>query len=536
MAASDPVPGVPTPTGTLQGAAAFSWDGATWQPAGRAYSSVATPTGVLRGVAPFTFSAGNWTPTGKATPGVPTPTGTLDGVAVYTWSGSAWTPAGGAPDVPTPSGTLQGVAAFNWDGTAWQPTGQAAAEVPTPSGVLQGVAMFSWSGTGWAPTVSGVAVDINFVNTATLDARVTFTRASTATYFDSTGTMQTAATNAPRFDYDPATRVSRGLLIEEQRTNVLLQSNDFTNAAWSKTGFGSSSAPVVTANQTTAPDGTATADRIAFSAVPGGSGCVVQQTYTGTVNVFALSVWLKGSVGGEVIYLSTTPDGATYYHAAITLTTSWQRITVTTATLTAGTWYYQFGTDQRDTVFQQPTSAQTIYAWGAQIEQGAFPTSYIPTTGAAATRAADVATLASGAWRHSSAETVAAEFMLPTGQHPNCAIVADNATTHAMVMVPTGLQAASADGVATITTANALTIGAIAKAASTWVSPNAGSICLNGGAVASAATQTTGFAAVTTFKFMGDSSGTTDTANGYIRRFRYWPSVLTNAQLQQVTT
>ena len=55
MAASDPTTGVATPTGVLQGVAAFSWDSAAWQPVGRAGPAVATPTGALQGVAPFAW-------------------------------------------------------------------------------------------------------------------------------------------------------------------------------------------------------------------------------------------------------------------------------------------------------------------------------------------------------------------------------------------------------------------------------------------------------------------------------------------------
>lgn len=53
---------------------------------------------------------------------------------------------------------------------------------------------------------------------------VTFTRASTATYTDSAGALQTAAINAPRFDYNPTTLVPLGFLVEEARTNLLLNS------------------------------------------------------------------------------------------------------------------------------------------------------------------------------------------------------------------------------------------------------------------------------------------------------------------------
>ena len=57
-----------------------------------------------------------------------------------------------------------------------------------------------------------------------LDPRVTFTRSSGGTYWDASGTMQTAGNNTPRYDYDPATLAFRGLLIEGKRTNLLLNS------------------------------------------------------------------------------------------------------------------------------------------------------------------------------------------------------------------------------------------------------------------------------------------------------------------------
>jgi len=66
----------------------------------------------------------------------------------------------------------------------------------------------------------------------TLDPSITFTRATTATYFNATGTLQTAASGIARFDYDPTTLQAKGLLIEEVRTNNLLSCRDLTNAAW----------------------------------------------------------------------------------------------------------------------------------------------------------------------------------------------------------------------------------------------------------------------------------------------------------------
>jgi hypothetical protein len=52
----------------------------------------------------------------------------------------------------------------------------------------------------------------------------TYERASTATYFDASGTLHTAAVDEPRYDYDPATGQALGLLIEEDSTNNVLSS------------------------------------------------------------------------------------------------------------------------------------------------------------------------------------------------------------------------------------------------------------------------------------------------------------------------
>jgi len=64
---------------------------------------------------------------------------------------------------------------------------------------------------------------LNFL-TGTLDSSITFTRASTATFIGSNGLIQSAAINEPRFDYDPVTLAPKGLLMEEQRTNLFLNS------------------------------------------------------------------------------------------------------------------------------------------------------------------------------------------------------------------------------------------------------------------------------------------------------------------------
>src|SRR6187399_3314320 len=83
----------------------------------------------------------------------------------------------------------------------------------------------------------GPALGLDFMVPGVLDPRITFTRASTGTYFDSAGVMRSAAVNTPRWDYDPATLALRGLLLEEARTNaVSISSADFTVAGYTKSG------------------------------------------------------------------------------------------------------------------------------------------------------------------------------------------------------------------------------------------------------------------------------------------------------------
>jgi hypothetical protein len=82
---------------------------------------------------------------------------------------------------------------------------------------------------GGALNPDGLALDLQFAADKTLTARKgptpTFTRASTATFVGSDGLIQSAAINTPRFDHDPVTLACKGLLIEESRTNVLIQSD-----------------------------------------------------------------------------------------------------------------------------------------------------------------------------------------------------------------------------------------------------------------------------------------------------------------------
>src|SRR5690554_506156 len=77
-------------------------------------------------------------------------------------------------------------------------------------------------------------LNLDFANTKMLDPRIDFSRASKATRINEFGLIEEVEAGVPRFDHDPDTLESKGLLIEESRTNLFTHSNQFDNAVWSK--------------------------------------------------------------------------------------------------------------------------------------------------------------------------------------------------------------------------------------------------------------------------------------------------------------
>jgi hypothetical protein len=219
----------------------------------------------------------------------------------------------------------------------------------------------------------------------TLDSRITFTRSSTATFVGSNGLIQTAAINDPRFDYNPVTLALNGLLIEEQRVNLLLYSEQLDNAYWQKSKQGTGIAPVVTANAATAPDGTMTADQVVFASVGTGSGdrsrllTALLGLATGT---YTVSFWVKAASPSQPNLSLFIQSGVN--SLVVVPTTEWVRYTYTATE-----------TNQRPELRLSGNvgTLGTYYVWGAQLEAGAFPTSYIPTVASQVTRTADIATM-----------------------------------------------------------------------------------------------------------------------------------------------
>lgn len=364
-----------------------------------------------------------------------------------------------------------------------------------------------------------------------------------------------AAVYGPRFDYDPVTLAARGLLIEEQRTNVALYSEQFDVAYWAKTGAS------VTANAIAAPDGTVTADKLVentslaahavynfgiltFTAAAytasayikaGGRNFVEIALYDGTVNAKA---WFNLSTGA----VGTLSGGAT---ASITsMGNGWYRCSAT-ATMTAasgGFAIYSANADGVDTYTGDGASG--IYAWGAQLEAGSFATSYIPSLASSVTRSADVASVNTlSPWYNATEGTLFAEHQAIYPSQGNVvASINDNSANRAVELQHRGstpsTQFASFTVVSGSITGQAdaggsSTFSAVRKWAGAYKA-NDFAASQNGGTVG---TDTSGAlpTSVTQMQLMAAYWGSSASSSGWLRRLAYYPRRLTNAELQALT-
>jgi hypothetical protein len=169
------------------------------------------------------------------------------------------------------------------------------------------------------------------------------------------------------------------LLLEPQRSNLLPMSEQMNNATfWNSVG----GALTITPNVTISPDGYQNADSITLSNTA--NRYFVSEPISLTPSaVYTYSVYMKSASGTLDIFMSGV-NGLTGQMKSVT--TEWQRFTLTFTMHANGSEY--FGIDQRAS---GSSTSGTLYFWGAQVELGAYATSYIPTLGTAVTRVADEA-------------------------------------------------------------------------------------------------------------------------------------------------
>jgi hypothetical protein len=199
---------------------------------------------------------------------------------------------------------------------------------------------------------------------------LTWTRASTATRTDSSGLLESMGSGVPRLSYMYGS--CPALLLEPQRTNLILQSEAFDNASW--TAIDST----VTANSEISPDGTQNAETMTISL----STSRVSQNVVFGAGTYKVSVYVKliSQTSPGTMRIVGVVDGANV-NINFTPTSQWQRID--------GTFTPTVGITNLAIRGVASSFIGTVAIWGFQAEAGAYATTYIPTTTASSTRVAD---------------------------------------------------------------------------------------------------------------------------------------------------
>ena len=209
-------------------------------------------------------------------------------------------------------------------------------------------------------------------------------RNSIATRVNKEGLIEVVGHDKLRIDY---TDTDKGVaLLENTSTNLVTYSEDFSQSAWQKLGLGTGSAAIVTSDYDISPDGTQNASRLQCDLNNGGSSSSNQSLiafiYSNSGNQ-TISIYLKSNNGqNQTIYFANTQTSGD----TITVTTQWQRFEFNHSTAT-----YVLAIGLRGRSSGAINDTADILIWAAQAEANSFPTSYIPTSGSAVTRAADVA-------------------------------------------------------------------------------------------------------------------------------------------------
>ena len=383
---------------------------------------------------------------------------------------------------------------------------------------------------------------------------VKYARSTGGGRFNSSGVYEWVGNDVPRLDYDPVTLQPRGLLIEEQRTNLLRRSSEFDNAYWSVSGL------TVTPNDFVAPDGTLTADKLAegtdtgehriFSAA---SAVTAGATYSGSCFVraagraFIQTIFSASSSWGglsailckfDLTTMTVVSSGSSVLSAAIKdVGGGWVRISVTAACVatTPGSGISVILTNNGapttgiDTYTGDGTSG--IYIWGAQLEVGAFPTSYIPTVASQVTRAADVASVNTlSPWYNASEGTLFVDWSSVAPKATGVEI-SDGTTTNRFILAlnkPNESVIVVNGNIPTTALGTATTAAKVAIA----LRVNDVAVSING---APALVDTlTAIPAVNVLN-IGRRANGAEATNGHIKQLKYFPRRLSNSELQGIT-
>ena len=214
-----------------------------------------------------------------------------------------------------------------------------------------------------------------------------FTRGSTATRVNKDGLIDTVASGVPRLEYpliDGVVKDTPSLLLEPSRTNLITYSEDFSDSSWTKLGAGTGTTAIVTSDYAVSPDGTQNASRLQCDLNGGltssANQSLIYDSITGSGDTFAFIYVKSNTSSSQNFFLANTLND----YVIGVATTEWQKFELNWIaagngrTISIGT----RGTSNSDDTLD-------LLIWGAQVEAGSYPTSYIPTSGSTVTRAAE---------------------------------------------------------------------------------------------------------------------------------------------------
>lgn len=335
--------------------------------------------------------------------------------------------------------------------------------------------------------------------------------------------------NIPRVEYD-ANGVVKGLLIEEARTNLIAGSDGYTG--WNNGGSLSSTTSMIFLNGNYAAEYEVDSGATVYYA----ASVTASTTYTfswffkegtATTRVYAFYDQTNGAfVGLKTEY---GPEDAEYYGDG------WYRMSATVTTPVGCTTLRVYPLRGQGESGSPAGVLGTTYISAAQLEKGSFPTSYIPTSGATATRAADIADIATANFGYNSkAGTLVVEFShigRPTST--NIGVIYGGATNARWVYSNTGSNNHyTYDGTTSITHGS-VPVGQVSKLA-VAVNSTTQQSSLDGASVVSAS-HNGNISQNTTVFNIGTNHVSSDVMSGHIRSIKYLPRRLTNTQLQEQT-
>jgi len=343
--------------------------------------------------------------------------------------------------------------------------------------------------------------------------------------------------DTPRIEYG-SDGALKGLLIEEQRTNLFNYSNDPNLVD----GGGGDAGLTVSANTEDDPAGSAAASIITAQYTNSFFGPRYTSGATGQVYTASFIVKNNGSAQSR-IFVRNSVDAAD-------ITVSWDGATLTSTTDTSGSSsteplggnYYKISVTYTATEgTQKPriypdtsdgSNSLVVYAW--QLEEGSFATSYIPTSGSQQTRSADVASIPVSAFGYNPTNVVGTFYAEVSSVNSGRALTAVLGTGRAVdiIVFPSTprVDVYSIHTSGQLYDLNNASAGINRVAAA--MAENNSAACVNGGTVTTSTA--TGVPVVATKIDIGNYSNKSY-LNGHIKSLKYYPRRLTNAQLQELT-